>query len=158
MEFSQAIRIALKEKYATFSGRARRSEYWWFMLFFALAYFALGILAMALLFATGIFQTMERGGDPSGVQVAALILVAVLAAVIMLGLILPMISVSVRRLHDHGRSGWWWLLIWVLSIVPILGYLVSIGVTIYFALRGTPGPNKFGPDPLAANNSAEVFR
>lgn len=59
-----------------------------------------------------------------------------------LGLFLPALSVAVRRLHDLDRTGWWYLII----LVPLIGLIVLL---VFFVTRGTSGPNRFGPDPLA---------
>lgn len=109
-------------KYTVFDGRARRKEYWFFMLFNFL-------ISMAV----GIFDRLMGSFDPqSGVGFFGLIY--------MVGIIVPGLAVSVRRLHDTGRSGWWLLL----SLVPLLGELVLI----YFMLLDSDrGINKYGPSP-----------
>lgn len=104
------------EKYATFSGRARRKEYWMFVLFYILFSFATGLLL-------GIV------GAPASV-------VALVNAVYVLGLLIPSISVGVRRMHDAGYSGWW-------LIVPFVGL-------IFCFFDSTPGTNKYGPNPKEA--------
>ena len=116
MNFGEAISKCLNE-YVTFSGRARRSEYWYFALFNLIASFAAAALDMAM-------NT------------------AVLQALVGLGLLLPSISVTVRRLHDKDKSGWWW---W-LGLIPIIGWIVLL---VWFVQRGTVGANRFGPDPVA---------
>lgn len=103
-------------KYAVFQGRARRQEYWLFYLL----YLILGIIAAVI-----------EGASGAG-------LISGLLALVML---LPSISVLVRRLHDTDRSGWWALLM----LLPILGGLVLL---IFCVLKGTDGPNRFGEDPL----------
>lgn len=96
MSFVDAVRSVLT-KYATFSGRARRSEYW----FFALAYLIASVVA-------NIIDQMI------GTQLFVYILA--------LALLLPSLAVGVRRLHDTGRSGWWILI----GLVPIVGFIVLI--------------------------------
>ena len=61
--------------------------------------------------------------------------------------LLPGIAVRVRRLHDLDRSGWWLLL----GFIPLVGTIILI---VWFCTRGTPGPNRFGPDPLAASDKS----
>jgi uncharacterized membrane protein YhaH (DUF805 family) len=61
-----------------------------------------------------------------------------------LALLLPNLAVAVRRLHDTDRSGWWLLI----ALLPLIGLIVLI---VFFCIRGTPGPNRFGPDPLASD-------
>jgi uncharacterized membrane protein YhaH (DUF805 family) len=65
-----------------------------------------------------------------------------------LGVIVPSLAVTSRRLHDTGRSGWWQLLN-LLGIIPIIGWIGSIVVLVFCALEGNPGPNQYGPDPKA---------
>src|SRR5687767_8368297 len=107
-------------KYADFQGRARRSEYWLFYLFVMLLYIPVMLLS---------------GGDPQSP-------VFLIFCVVMLGLLIPSIAVGVRRLHDTNRSGWWILI----GLIPLIGILVLI---IFYVLPGTPGENRFGPDPKA---------
>ena len=96
MGFRDAIRVCLTKKYATFSGRASRSEYWFFYLF------------TFVLFA--ILQLIASNSTA----------VSVLVLLVLLGLFVPSIAVGVRRLHDVGRSGWWLLL----GLIPLVGALV----------------------------------
>ena len=117
--------------YATFSGRAPRSEFWWFILFVILGNFFLGIVD-SILFGRSL------DGRP----------VSILGALFSLAVLLPWISVSVRRLHDVDRSGWWYLLV----LIPLIGPLILI--VAFYISRGTPGPNRFGEDPLAGVSPA----
>jgi uncharacterized membrane protein YhaH (DUF805 family) len=112
-------------KYAVFVGRARRSEYWLFLLF----EFVLQCIPMLLI--SGL-----EAEDASGARLPGL----VLAVAILLALIAPTVAVGVRRLHDTGRSGWWLLL----PFLPLLGTLVLL---VFLALPGTRGPNRYGLDP-----------
>ncbi|MGZ8191253.1 MAG: DUF805 domain-containing protein [Methylococcaceae bacterium] len=118
-------------KYAVFDGRARRKEYWFFMLFNFL-------ISMAV----GIFDRLMGSFDPhSGAGFFGLIY--------MLGIMIPGLAVSVRRLHDSGRSGWWLLL----SLVPVLGGIVLL---YFMVLDSDEGINKYGPSPK--DNPTELFR
>ena len=117
---------ALKNKYATFEGRARRSEYWYFMLFYFLAIVALAIVDVIV----GTYS--EEGGF------------GLLSGLFMLATILPSLAVTVRRLHDTDRSGWWVLI----NLVPILGALVLLVFTV---LDSQPGANRFGPQSEGVN-------
>ncbi len=121
MDFTTAVRTCL-QKYATFSGRAQRSEFWWFAVFNIVGSMVLGIVD-AILFGWA-------SDDPQ-----------FLNAIWSLALFLPSISVAVRRLHDTGRSGWWW---WII-LIPLIGWIILI---VWYATMGTDGPNRFGPDPL----------
>ncbi len=148
MGFVDTVRTVLSEKYVTFQGRAARSEYWWFVLFYFLVLFVLTLLLMAVAGLNGF----ESGDIPTlGYVVLALM------GVFVLGTILPFIAVTVRRLHDRNMSGWWYLGFLVAGMIPFVGIIASIALFVITCLRGTPGPNKFGADPLAAHN-VEVFR
>lgn len=115
---------ALK-KYAVFSGRSRRSEYWYFILFYFIIYIALAFVDRV----TGTF-------DPkSGI--------GLLTAIFALALLIPSLSVSVRRLHDTDRSGWWLLI----GFIPLIGAIVLI---VFLAQDSGAGTNRFGPNPKAA--------
>lgn len=145
MGFKEAVRICMQEKYVTFSGRAPRSEYWWFILFTTLVSVVLGGLGVATLnFSTGEPSTLSW-------------IFFGLIGLFYLAVALPMISVTVRRFHDRNLSGWWYLATIVVGAVPYLGFLASIAALIITLLRGTPGDNNFGPDPLNPRSSAEVF-
>ena len=112
---------ALK-KYATFEGRARRKEYWFFVLFNVLAIIVLEILDVVL----GTFSKETGLGLLSGLYAIAVLL--------------PSLAVIVRRLHDTDRSGWWILI----EFIPLIGGLVLL---IFTLLDSTPGSNRFGPSP-----------
>lgn len=114
MGFSEAI-SACFSKYATFSGRSPRSEYWFWVLFTFVVTIVLHLLGAVV----GILAT-------------------VLYFVFWVATIVPSIAVGVRRLHDIDRSGWWLLI----ALVPIVGWIVLV---VFACLPGTPGPNRFGP-------------
>lgn len=109
-------------KYATFQGRAQRAEYWYFVLFYVVVYTVLGFLDGSL---------SRPADEPSW---------GLLSGVFALATLVPSIAVSVRRLHDTNRSGWWMLVMFV----PLIGQLVML---IFMVLDGTPGDNRFGPNP-----------
>ena len=109
-------------KYAVFSGRARRKEYWYFALFNFLA----TMLLVGVEVALGM-SDLESGYGP-------------LTGLYSLAIIIPSIAVSVRRLHDTGRSGWWFLV----ALVPFIGAIVLLVFTL---LDSDPGTNEYGPNP-----------
>jgi uncharacterized membrane protein YhaH (DUF805 family) len=128
MNFGQAIKTCLN-KYATFSGRATRSEYWYFFLFLVIVNIVASVLDST------IFGDMP-----------VLYLIATLA------LLVPSIAAGVRRLHDTDKSGWWLLV----GLIPVIGTIVLI---VFFCQRGSVGTNQFGPDPLQASiTSAHMAR
>jgi len=120
MNFWQAIAAGFAN-YVTFSGRAIRSEYWYWLLFTLLGGLATEILDAA------IFSYQVPSASP-------------LNGVFNLLTFLPSLGIAVRRLHDINRTGWW-----VLIALTVIGILLLI---YWAAKRGTIGPNRFGPDPL----------
>ncbi len=109
--------ISVLKNYAVFSGRAARAEYWYFVLFNFLVSIVLGIISGML-------------GDDSGI----------LGGLYSLAVLIPSIAVSVRRLHDTGRSGWMLLLL----LIPIVGFIWIFVLTL---LDSNPSDNKYGPKP-----------
>lgn len=114
-------------RYADFSGRSRRKEYWMFVLFTVIVYMAI------LLIGGGLGSVEEPGGLFSGLSGILLIAFWVVTLV-------PAIAVQVRRFHDQDKSGWWILL----GFVPIIG---GLAVLVFMCFEGTRGPNEYGPDP-----------
>lgn len=114
--FGEAIGICFS-KYADFTGRARRPEYWWFVLFTFLVYVGAGLMA-------GMLALSPDDADT-------------LFGLAFLALLLPGLAVTVRRLHDTDRSGWWVLI----SFVPLVGPILML---IFLTSEGTRGLNRFG--------------
>ena len=141
-------------RYAEFSGRSRRKEYWMFSLFL----FGVMIVLGGLMVAGGLPSMMEaqRMGASATPPGPIFWLGAALLGVFALAIIVPSIAVVIRRFHDRNLSGWWYLGIIVLGMIPVVGFLASIAGLVIMCLPGTPGPNRFGPDPLDPT-SAEVF-
>ena len=141
------------KRYAEFSGRSRRMEYWSFVLLNVIVYVVFGAIMMAGGFSLAALS------DPTATppQPGALFYVgAGLLGLYALAVFIPNLAVNVRRLHDRNMSGWFLLLFIVLSAIPFIGILVSIGWLVLMCLPGTPGPNKYGADPKDPA-SAEVF-
>jgi uncharacterized membrane protein YhaH (DUF805 family) len=116
MDFVSAIKSGFRH-YVTFGGRASRSEFWYWTLFAILVTLAAQIADNALFDDPGLF-----------------------APLVSLALFLPGLAVSIRRLHDIDRTGWWWLI-----ALTIIGLILLI---IWACIKGTSGANRFGPDPL----------
>lgn len=139
MDFMTAVRTCFS-KYVDFSGRARRSEFWYFVLFT----FLLGIVASAIDWAIGTDDFNNGNG--------------LLNTLVGLGLLLPSIAVSARRLHDTGRSGWWQLVylaaIPFFFVAPAIGLLVVVAsfilLLVWFCTDSKPD-NQYGPNPKGAN-------
>lgn len=128
MTFAEAIKSGF-QNYARFTGRARRSEYWWFYLFYILCAIAAGFLS-------GIVGAASKD---AGAAIGGLVML-----VVVLGFFLPMLGLSIRRLHDTNRSGWWLLI----GFVPLIGGILLL---VWYCTPGTPGPNKYGAGPLLAD-------
>ena len=122
MGFGRAISTCFS-KYATFRGRAGRAEYWYFNLFYILISFAL----------VSAFFVLNAADEGSAVGMAFL----GLTVLVSLAFMLPLLAVLVRRLHDTGRSGWFYFL----GLVPLVGPIVLL---VFFCQQGTPGPNQYG--------------
>ncbi|MEH8244950.1 DUF805 domain-containing protein [Aeromonas veronii] len=112
--------ISVLKQYAVFSGRARRTEYWMFVLCNVIVMLLLGMVDKLI------------GGDNE-----------LISSIYSLSVLLPSLAVAARRLHDTDRSGWWLLL----GLIPIIGTLVLI---YFMVCNGQQGPNRFGDDPKAA--------
>jgi uncharacterized membrane protein YhaH (DUF805 family) len=125
MNFFEAIKSGFRNL-VNFKDRAIRSEYWYWTLFATIVSVGINALDLSL-----------NPGDQLGLSSAV-------NGIVSIGLFIPGLAVSVRRLHDIDRTGWWLLL--CLTVIGIL-------LLLYWAfLRGTPGPNRFGPDPLHAKH------
>ena len=135
MSFTESI-SSVFSKYATFSGRARRSEFWWFYLFNVLVNIVLGLINVKII--TSLWS---------------------------LAILLPSLAVTVRRLHDTGKSGWYILIPIVVAIVAVIiiilseatvaGLIIAYAMIIVFAILyiiwlvtdSQPGDNQYGPNP-----------
>ena len=119
MTFTESIQTVF-QKYAVFEGRARRSEYWWFYLAYAVV--------------TSVLSGLANSFQGTGLGTA----VSVISGIIGLACLVPNIAVTTRRLHDTGKSGWWQLL-----------YLICCGglVLLYFFVQDSEGDNQYGPRP-----------
>src|SRR5690554_4705798 len=107
MGFSTAVKSCMRQ-FATFSGRARRAEFWMFYLFLNLV--ALLGFFVVMLVALAVFATNTTGQEPSGVAIAVYLVAVILWALGVVALWIPFLAVSARRLHDIGQSGHWlWL-------------------------------------------------
>ncbi|MEJ5913152.1 DUF805 domain-containing protein [Pseudokineococcus sp. 1T1Z-3] len=122
--------------YAAFSGRARRSEYWWFWLFRGVV-LVLAAAADAMVFDTSWDLRPEVNFTAATADEAFYI-----TGVVTLALLLPTIAVEVRRLHDTDRTGWWWLL----NLVPF----GTVVLWLFFYTRDSREPNRFGPPTKVA--------
>jgi uncharacterized membrane protein YhaH (DUF805 family) len=116
-------------KYAVFEGRARRREYWFYVLFVVVISVVLTIADMML----GLYDAASGAG--------------LLSCVFGLAVLIPSLAVGARRLHDTGRSGWWLLI----GLIPLIGAIVLI---VFFLLDSQPGTNPYGPNPKGVGGTA----
>jgi uncharacterized membrane protein YhaH (DUF805 family) len=118
--------LEVLKKYATFGGRARRTEFWMFTL--------INFIISAVL------NIVQRSTGST--------IVLVISVIYSLAVLIPGIAVTVRRLHDTGRSGGWWFI----GLIPIVGWIILI---VFCAQDSQPGPNQYGPNPKQINPGPE---
>jgi uncharacterized membrane protein YhaH (DUF805 family) len=128
------------KRYAQFSGRSRRKEYWMYALFLLIVAIVLGIIESIL--GLGGHAVLASETSSSGAFYGALFNRGILSNLFSLATFIPSLAVGVRRLHDTNRSGWWYLLIFV----PLIGAIVLL---VWFCTAGTSGPNNYGDDPMS---------
>ena len=161
------------KRYAQFSGRARRKEYWMYTLLIIIA----SVICLVLDNMLGLNKIF--GGSP-GTPAASQM--GVLRLILTLGTFIPSLAVSVRRLHDTNRTGWWLLvflvpyalgiallaygaatgqfgLLAIAGILSLIGFILAIVLLVFMCLPGTSGANDYGPDPLDPSGAelGEVF-
>ena len=162
------------KRYADFSGRSRRMEFWMWQLFQIIVY--VGIAVLMMMFGGGMMLT---SGDPTAMAAAGggVLIIGALYLIYILAVFIPSLAVAVRRLHDTNRTGWWILAPlapYVLVIVAggmavsspdnvgAAGGLVmicmaavrilSLVLLVFYLLEGTRGPNRYGADPKGTTN------
>lgn len=152
MTFQESVHTVLVKKYATFNGRAARSEFWWFWLASILASIVFGVMGW-ITGAVAAFELMDN--------------------LVSLAILIPTLAVTCRRLHDTGRSGWWQVmpiapaliagfsmgaeidtLGWIAIVITVILFIVLI---VWLASAGDHGPNQYGNDPLQPDTDAEIF-
>jgi uncharacterized membrane protein YhaH (DUF805 family) len=152
MGFADSIKTCF-QKYSDFKGRASRSEYWWFVLFSLLVKMPIMVWVIA--------DYLLSFGNKMSVA-------DVISWIVWIIFLLPMVTVTVRRMHDLGRSGWWAGLGFLSQVHGLFGpepfdrrmpeweiwfslltAVASIVLLVWCCTRGAAGPNRFGPDPLA---------
>lgn len=141
MSFKEAISICLEQKYSTISGRASRAEYWWFTLFTYLVYIVIYTLSAVMMFYLPRLSVAQMFGA---------LLVIGLMSIISILLVVPSICVTVRRLHDIGRSGWWILL----SFVPIVRFVILV----FTLMPSQPTANEYDENPLEQESDINIIK
>jgi uncharacterized membrane protein YhaH (DUF805 family) len=170
-------------RYAQFSGRSTRREFWMWILFYVICVIVLSFIDGALglgganRFGGGALNTPGTVGYSYGASTRG----GLLTWIFGLAVLIPNIAVAVRRLHDTNRSGWWILMpavpyffgaifffaglygmggmTMIGGLLMFVGFICAIVLLVWYCTRGTQGPNRFGPDPLAPMGDLhETFR
>nr|WP_297350710.1 DUF805 domain-containing protein [uncultured Caldimonas sp.] len=115
-----------------FSGRARRKEYWYFLLVWV-------FVCVVLQFVLNVLEVLSDPAGSGWLEGLQLVL-GMFSLVYFMAAFIASISVAVRRLHDTGRSGWWWLI----TLVPLLGLLIFL---LFVCEDSERGANRYGPSP-----------
>lgn len=115
--FKEAVVKAIQQNYCNFSGRASRSEFWWFYLFCIVIGWVINL----------VFMSSETANY-------------IVSGVFSLALLLPNLGLAVRRLHDIGKSGWWLFL----AFIPVVGIIILI---VWWCKESQMEPNEYGPVP-----------
>lgn len=139
MEIIDYFKKSVFENYANFKGRARRTEFWYFNL----VMWVINMLFQAVSseFAAGAMNSKNN---------VPFVITLVIFILISLVLMIPSLSVFVRRLHDYGKSGWWFFL----AFIPLIGGIILL---VWTCKAGQVGPNKWGPDPKDPSSRNEVL-
>ncbi|MBK7636588.1 MAG: DUF805 domain-containing protein [Saprospiraceae bacterium] len=125
----------VKNKYAEFNGRARRKEFWMYVLVTTLITISCYVvIAIGAAFSNDLIIYFGY----------------FLLILISFGLFIPNLAVYIRRLHDTNRSGWFLLI----GVIPFIGFLILL---VFLLTEGTYGPNKYGPDPKSPNSELETI-
>ena len=138
---------ALK-KYAVFNGRAEKKEFWYFSLFVVIFSIVLAVIDAFIPGFDTFFEIPlpEQLNATYGSPYSTPSGMGLLSGIYALAMAIPSLSIAVRRLHDTDRTGWWFLLI----LLPLIGIIVLI---VFWAKDSTPGENRYGPDPGAAERN-----
>lgn len=127
-DFNHYFLDVVKNNYANFNGRATRSQYWYFVLFYLLISIVLSLIDLyAINPALGMTPEEAASGG-------------ILSVVFALAMLLPQIGLGIRRLHDTGKSGWWYLII----VIPLIGALILL---YFFITDSQAGDNEYGANP-----------
>ncbi len=144
-QFNRYFLDTIKQRYAQFSGRASRSEFWYFALFSLIVSILLGILDSVL--GTGYTYEMDTMSMATETAEAASVTVTqtigYMQTLYGLIILIPTIAVSIRRLHDIGKSGWWLLI----GIIPVINFIGIFVLLFFYVTDSQPGDNAYGENP-----------
>lgn len=135
MQAIDYFKLCLTKKYAEFTGRSRRSEFW----NFALVCFIISIILYVPAILFTLMEVPLLGG-----------LFMIIYFIVALGLVIPQLAAAVRRLHDTGRSGWWYFII----LIPLVGV---IALLVFLFQDSEPGSNKWGPNPKTGHEESNII-
>ena len=137
------------QHYADFNGRARRSEFWFFRLFYFLSVFLpifIGFILVCM--GGGDFQDYSTSESPSVLTILGA-LIAFVGVIASIGLFVPDLAVTTRRLHDTGKSGW----LMLIGMIPYVNIITGIVLLVFYCMDSTPGENQYGPNPKGIGNN-----
>ena len=138
MGMTEAIQLFF-QNYTNFEGRSRRAEYWWVILANLIIGVIIGLIIGAI------------GGGFGDLNVIGMLFAGIMGLYV-LAILIPSIALGVRRFHDLGQTGWLVLVFGIVGLIPLIGFLAVIAQYIWFAMPGTTGPNKYGPDPKSGHD------
>ncbi|MFY9243120.1 MAG: DUF805 domain-containing protein [Polaribacter sp.] len=134
--------LKVLKEYVTFTGRARRKEFWMFTLFHLII---VSILVSLIVLSSDGFFSARYSSEPQ----APSIFLIILLVLYILGTFLPGLAVTVRRLHDTNKSGWWYLI----SFVPYIGSFI---ILIFTCMDSYPRQNQWGENPKGIGNNSLI--
>lgn len=139
VSFGEAISRAFRN-YCCFTGRASRSEFWWFILFSSILYCI--VMGISISMNSSALETIAEDPDyiNNSATASAMISLYTIPWIFSLAIFLPTLGLTFRRFHDSGHSGWWWLI----TFIPL------VGIIVYFNFTLQPSQmfeNKYGPIP-----------
>jgi len=159
LTFGEAVR-RFYGNYTNPEGRAQRSAYWWVQLYQSILFVVMGIVILMAEGGPSFFENLSQAATPEGLTIlwndlgsSGKIALLCAFAFSLINLV-PGIMISIRRFHDLGQSGWLVLAFFVIGLLPLFGTLAGIANYVWFAVQGTVGPNRYGPDPLGLDSSA----
>jgi len=143
--FNSYFLDTLKNRYAQFSGRASRSEFWYYVLFYVIGSILISFVD-SLLGTTYTYEMATSHMATDGTEIAAATMtqsIGYLSGIYSLALLIPSIAISIRRLHDTGKSGWWFLL----GVIPIVNFIGIFVLLFFYVQDSQPGENAYGANP-----------
>ena len=146
LSFMEACKKVYLKNYFNFEGRASRSEFWWAYLGQYAVTMVFYMISMILCFTFGFIFALN-GGDESGVAIVTFLLMIPML-IVALALTIPFLGVSARRLHDIGKSGWWYLI----ALIPF-GFILLI---YWWAQPSEMCPNQYGEVPNLEENPYDI--